>query len=209
MAELTRRSLLAAVGVAATAGCLSDDRPGETTGETPRTESPERETTDSTATARGTPDETTAGDWVTHASNQPDPDHAVTLENRSDAAETVRVRVVREATDETAFEATETVDSGVELDLYNLKEASPEGVEAFEICGELVEAETSTADASTTDDALTTAETTTARTTTTRTTTTAPSGRRDCATIRTNECYADAHVTVGEDGALQVVYAIC
>ena len=207
MTEFTRRSLLAAVGVAATAGCLSDGpaegsttiHPGETTGETPRTESPERETTEESPE--------TSGDWVTHASNRPDPDHAVTLANRSDATETVRVRVVRKATDETVFEATETVDPGVELDLYNVKQADPEGIEAFEICGEVVESEKPTDDPVTTedsDDPVTTAETTTAQTTTT-----ARSDRRDCATIRTSECYANAHVTVDESGALQVIYAVC
>jgi len=152
MTEFTRRSLLAAVGVAATAGCLSDGpaegsttiHPGETTGETPRTESPERETTEESPE--------TSGDWVTHASNRPDPDHAVTLANRSDATETVRVRVVRKATDETVFEATETVDPGVELDRYNVEEADPEGVEPFEIWGEPVESGESTADAATAED---------------------------------------------------------
>lgn len=35
------------------------------------------------------------------------------------------------------------------------------------------------------------------------------SQRRDCATVSTSACYGDAHVTVGNDGAVRIVYAVC
>ncbi|WP_115864004.1 hypothetical protein [Halorussus litoreus] len=210
MTDVTRRSLLAATGVALTAGCLTDsgDGPGgggtTTTapGKTPRTESRERETTDSGG-------ETTTGDWIEHASNQPNPDHEITLENESDAAEAVRIRVERDATGETVFESTETVDAGVDISVWNLKKASPDGVEAFTVCAELVESDTSTVGSRTTTTDSKETITDSEETTTDSEETTTDSERRDCAPLHTNECYGNAYVTVREDGSLQIIYTIC
>lgn len=199
--------MLAAVGVAATAGCLTDpgDGPGgESTtttttattvydgttstnqGDTPRTESRERKTTRSTT-------ETTPEDWIEHASNQPDPDHDITLANEAAESKTVRLWVERDETGETVFETTETVDPGVEFTVWNLKKASPDGVETFTVCAELVGSSESTTETKSAD-----AE---------RTTT--ASEDRDCAPLHTNECYGNSHVTVREDGTLQIIYSIC
>ncbi|WP_227352823.1 hypothetical protein [Haladaptatus salinisoli] len=174
MHEPKRRSVLAAIGGAlVTAGCVSDPTgiggPG----------------TDDTTTSDDTTavDETTTDDWLSAASNTPDPDHAITLRNESDDARVVRLRVVREETGETAYDETHELSSGGGVRAYNLKQADPDGVEAFSVCGELV------------DSATTGAPTTN-------------SPRRGCATIRTSKCYGSAHVTVRDDG-VQVVYAIC
>ncbi|WP_276298781.1 hypothetical protein [Halorussus lipolyticus] len=134
-------------------------------------------------TGEDTTDESGSGAETAYVSKSPDPDHAITL--RSEAGESeVRVRVVREATGETVFETTTEASTG-EKAVYNLRQADPEDIEAFRICAELVgsgEGETESID---------------------------DSPRRDCQTIRTSECYADAHVTVEEDGSVQIVYAVC
>lgn len=158
MTGSTRRSVLAAVGVSlTTAGCVSKLRGGETT-----------------------------ENWVEQASNEPEPDHRITLNNDSDETRTVRVRVVRAATDETVFEDTREISAGSEIVAYNLKQADPDGVEAFRVCGQLVEADGATA-----------------------TTASEESEIRHCATVETSECYGSTHVTVQKDGSLQVIYAIC
>lgn len=200
MTEKTRRSLLAAVGVSlASAGCLSNFEagPGEATTEnatttevttltkttTEETSTPENPITEQPASKKGT----------AHASDSPDPDHSITLESETGESQQVRVRVVREATGETVFETTD--DPLGKHTLYNLRQADPEGVEAFRVCAELVEAK------------ITATETATATTTTESGG--SESRQRDCATIRTSECYGNAHVTVEEDGSIQIIYAIC
>lgn len=135
-------------------------------------------------------DSTTTGDWIEQASNSPDPDHAIGVRNDAAEARTLRVAVVREATGRTAFETTEDLSPGDEYTLYNLQEADPEGVETFRVCAELV------------DESATTTETV-------ADSEPGDSPRRDCATIDTSECYGNAHVTVHEDGTLQIIYAIC
>lgn len=224
MTDVTRRSLLAAAGVALTAGCLTDagDRPAGGTatqrtttattdpGGTPRTESRERGTTDRTTTDRGrtTTDArsgTTAGDWIEHASNQFDPDHEITLANEADAPESVRISVERDDTGETVFETVEIVEPGAERSVWNLERADPEGVAAFTVCAELVPSGTITVRAGTSASAASTGQDSEASDTATTTT----SERRDCVPLRTNECYGDAHVTVGADGTLRIIYAIC
>ncbi|WP_135823852.1 hypothetical protein [Halorussus ruber] len=193
MQGTTRRSLLAGVGISlAAAGCLSDaEETGEATTRTStqvslRTETTETSTPENPITVTEEPANREA---TAHASKVPDADHAITL--RSEVGETrVRVRVVREETGEVVFETTETTPVGG--DLYNLREADPEGIETFRICAELVgSGGTATESDATEPDSG------------------EDTRRRDCATIRTSACYADAHVTVEEDGSVSIVYAIC
>lgn len=199
MTSPTRRSVLTALGVGlATAGCVSDPgRTGtdESTGTTATTTATTRTTpaTSTTSERSGTAEEETTTDARTtthrgtaHAADQPDPDHRVTVTNRADEARTVRTRVVRQETSETVFDETREVAAGTEVEVYNLKQADPEGIEGFRVCGRLVDSEGGTT-----------------------TTASEESERRDCETLRTSECYADAHVTIQEDGSLAVIYAIC
>ncbi|UPV74814.1 hypothetical protein M0R89_01790 [Halorussus limi] len=217
MTGLTRRSVLAAVGVGlASAGCLSDaggvaaDRT-TTGGQTPESsterttrEPPTEKTTGGTTDSASDPTETddTNGDWIAKASNTPEPDHEITVENELSGPRTLRVAVVREATGETVFETTEEFPRGESI-LYNLREADPDGVERFRVCAELVASNGTATAADTQTPADSKAGATDARTTAT------DSPRRDCATIATNECHGNAHVTLREDGSLSIVYAIC
>lgn len=190
----TRRSLLAAVGVGlASAGCLSnfEGGPGEartedaaTTEATTESTATSDESTVKTTTEEITTEETGTEAGTRYASDSPEPDHSIHLRSAAAESQQVRVRIVREATGETVFEATEEATAG-ERTLYNLRQADPEGVEAFLVCAELVETGTA------------------------KTETATASPRRDCATVRTSECYGNAHVTVEEDGSVQIIYAIC
>ncbi|WP_458206818.1 hypothetical protein [Haladaptatus sp. NG-SE-30] len=195
MCELKRRSVLAALGGAlVTGGCVSDSNGGrgsdESTtdhrqGTTQTTDLDEKTTTDETSTT---------GDWISHASNTPNPDHSITLRNENDEIKIVRLRIVREATGKTVYDKTHELSAGGGVHAYNLKQADPDGVEAFSVCGELV------------GDALTATETHTSSSRGESDKSDSP--RRGCATIRTSQCYGDAHVTVRDD-EVQVVYAIC
>ncbi|GAA0230980.1 hypothetical protein GCM10009000_052920 [Halobacterium noricense] len=144
-----------------------------------------------------------------NASDEPDSDHSVFLLNESDEEQTVHVWVVRRESGETIFEETRTLNAGSGGTLYNLKKAESEGIEAFEICGELVDVpetktgiQTTTADESntTTDnaDAMFSDETTETE-----------SNSRRCITIRTSKCYGNAELTVRSDESLDIVYSIC
>lgn len=214
MTELTRRSVLAAAGASlALAGCLTE-APDGSGGEKPT----ERTTVRSTPTGRpGTeagPGETTpgtTGDWIERASNTPNPDHGVSIENEAAVSATLRVAVVREAAGKAVFETTRRVGPGAEVAVFNLEQADPEGVERFEVCAELVASggtETGSATATTSEEPATTDESATGTGASTETTT-AETDRRDCATIATNECYGSAYARIAEDGAVQLVYAIC
>jgi hypothetical protein len=213
--ETTRRSLLAGVGVSlASAGCLSDSgESGEATTRTStqvslRTETTETSTPENPITVTEEPEteagtggteKTTTGEpanreATAHASEVPDADHAISL--RSEAGETrVRVWVVREATGEVVFETTETTPIGG--DLYNLREADPEGIEAFRICAELVRSGGTATESDATESDATESDSG------------GDTPRRDCQTIRTSACYANVHVTVEDDGSVKIVYAIC
>ena len=118
----------------------------------------------------------------------PAPDHSVTLSNDDDEPATVRIRVFRDATDETVFEETVAVQADGETEPYNLKEADPDGVESFTVCATRVASETSTTAA----DSTTSGE---------------PQG--NCATVKTNECFGNVIVSVTDDGSVQVFYSIC
>jgi len=186
MTETTRRSLLAAVGVGAglaSAGCLSTfeaDLGESSTSETPTDETP----TDETSNGGTSTDETSVEARTKHASDSPEPDHSIYVGSETEESRTVRVRIVREATGKTVFETTTEASAG-EYTLYNLRQADPDGIEAFRVCAELVESEPA------------------------GTQTATPSPRRDCATIRTSECYGNAHITVEDDDSVQIIYAIC
>ena len=67
------------------------------------------------------------------AAEQPDADTAVHVENGWNRSVEIRIIVVREATNETVYEETEAFGAGADRDVYNLAEASPEGVESFRI----------------------------------------------------------------------------
>lgn len=62
----------------------------------------------------------------------PDPDHEVVVENRLDGEATLRVRVVREATNETVYDESVTLPPG-ERTVYNTAQADPDGVESFRV----------------------------------------------------------------------------
>ncbi|PSQ03443.1 hypothetical protein BRC95_08930 [Halobacteriales archaeon QS_5_68_33] len=85
---------------------------------------------------------------ITHASSQPDPDLPVSLDNRHDERHEIGVEITRESGG-TVHDETHTIDPGIERTVYNLREASPDGVETFEITAtmgdatESVEVETS------------------------------------------------------------------
>lgn len=180
MRRPTRRSVLAALAALPTAGCLTDTGSESPESSTDATTTHDRTTADGTTAA----DPTTTGDWFTHVSNEAEPDHSITLNNESSEARTVRVWVTREETGETIFEETRESPPGTEYELYNLQQADPDGVESFAVCGEFVDADFTT-DADGESDA------------------------RHCVTLRTDACHGNAHVTVLDDGSLQVIYSIC
>ena len=75
----------------------------------------------------------TAGCLGAVPSNTPDPDKAVQLENDWNRSVEVDLRVVREATDETVYEATHTLDPSAEREAYDVSDADPDGIESFRI----------------------------------------------------------------------------
>jgi hypothetical protein len=109
-----------------TAGCLSGVS-GDTTPSPTETELPTVTQTGTTATATETP-------WDHRsASNQPDPDKAVTLKNRWTERVEMQVRVVRDATNETVHDETYTLSPGAGRTVYDISEADPAGVESFTV----------------------------------------------------------------------------
>lgn len=121
---MERRRFLAAcgLGIAGTAGCLDSSVPGGT-----------ENSTDAPPSPSGTPGD----DPPSHedAMNEPDPDLDVGIENRSDETQTITLTVSRES-GETVYEDTHDVAPGSDIDVYNLKEADPDGVEEFVIAAE-------------------------------------------------------------------------
>jgi hypothetical protein len=107
------RALVAVLALAVvSAGCAGAPTDGSTT----------------TETATPTPDPVLTG-----ASDRPDPDKRVTLENEWNATVAVDLRVVRAATGETVHEATHEVAAGEEREVYSTAAADPEGVETFRV----------------------------------------------------------------------------
>ncbi|WP_435182823.1 hypothetical protein [Halobellus sp. EA9] len=119
-----------------TAGCLGGAPSSGTDSATP-TETP----TDAapsgspTPTPDPTPGATPTDEWTSteRASEVPDADTEVNLENRWNRSVEIRLRVVRLATNETVHEGTYTVEPGAERLVYNLAEANPDGIESFRI----------------------------------------------------------------------------
>jgi hypothetical protein len=70
-----------------------------------------------------------------HREPQPDPDHDIVVVNRLGGNATMHVTVVREATNETVYDATVTVAPG-ERTVYNTGQADPDGIEAFRVVAE-------------------------------------------------------------------------
>lgn len=73
------------------------------------------------------------GGWSLTASDRPDADKAVHLENYWNDTVDVEVRVVRERTGETVHEETYELRPGEEVVAYNLSDADPEGIESFRV----------------------------------------------------------------------------
>lgn len=125
---MNRRRFLAAcgLGIAGLAGCLDESVPGGS-------ESPTDDDDDSPSSPSGTPDD----DPPSHedAMNEPDSDLAVGIENRSDETQTITLTVTRES-GETVYEGTHDVAPGSDIDVYNLQEADPDGIEKFVITAE-------------------------------------------------------------------------
>jgi hypothetical protein len=121
-----RAVLLAALLL--TAGCLSGsggtDSPSSPTSETP---------TASPADSPGPPSPSPTPYGTAGASNQPDPDKAVQLRNDWNRSVEMRVRVVRDATNETVHDGTYTLAPGEERTAYSLTRADPDGVESFTV----------------------------------------------------------------------------
>jgi len=67
------------------------------------------------------------------ASNHPDPDKAVRLENAWNQSVEIRISVVREATNETIHEGTYTLEPGEQREVYDTADADPEGIESFRV----------------------------------------------------------------------------
>ncbi|MFB6092616.1 MAG: hypothetical protein ABEK02_06360 [Haloquadratum sp.] len=88
-----------------------------------------------TPTPDPTPGETPTETWepTTRASEIPDADKAVHVENRWNRSVEVRIRVVRVATNETVYAGTETFDPGADRDVYSIAEADPDGIESFRV----------------------------------------------------------------------------
>jgi len=130
-----------------TAGCLGgvpgDDPASDTATQTPTPTAEPRTliTDDSSATDGSPPGPTPAAqtrpestfEGTAGASEQPDADKSIHVENRWNQSVEIRIRVVREATNETVYDETETFDPGADRDVYNLAAADPDGIESFRV----------------------------------------------------------------------------
>jgi len=65
-------------------------------------------------------------------SSDPDPDLPISLDNEHDERHEIEVEIKRES-GETVYAETHVIDADTEREIYNLREASPEGVEPFSI----------------------------------------------------------------------------
>lgn len=187
--DLTRRTILTTLGMLTTSGCIAGPPAGIPT-KKPSTEQPPTDTSSPT-------DRTMTGNWITRGATEPNADHAVFLFNQGTRERTVRIQVIREATDVSVFDETRTVSPNAELEVYNLKQASPDGIEAFTICGQLAEP------------TPTPIGTPTPKAEPADTLETPDSPYDDCITMRTDACYGTAHITVDEAGELQIIYSVC
>lgn len=111
--------------------------PGETTGSpaSPEATSDSPSSPETTVDSPAPPDATTDATPGRPASRQPDPDLPVTVENDHDAAHTVELTVSRDGT--TVHEATHDLSPGADREVYNLREADPDGIETFTVAATL------------------------------------------------------------------------
>ena len=142
---MNRRTLLAATASAtatvAAAGCLTDDAPGASTTERTTTADDGSETTRSgteptTSSTRTTTDDDS--NWVSEASNEPDPSKTVRLVNDGEdgVAHTVHLEVYREATGTVVHDQSHEIPANSEVLAYDTADANPDGVEAFRVTAE-------------------------------------------------------------------------
>jgi hypothetical protein len=119
-----------------TVGCVGP--PGTGSGSATATPEPSADTATPTpdpdpATGTDGPDTGAASAGTRGASNQPDPDKTVQLENAWNQSVEIRISVVREAANETVHEGTYTLDPGTEREVYDVADADPDGVESFRV----------------------------------------------------------------------------
>lgn len=188
MGKFTRRTLLASAGVLATAGCLDWQGAGPSSDRTPTSKPP-------VASPSLTETETDGG--ITSGVNEFDPDHPVSVHNRQSESRTVQVTVHRRKTGETVFEKTVSAQPGTDQQLYNLKEANPDGIEQFQICGSLQTDSPASGPAPTVTSGPQNGTDGTTHST------------KDCATVRTSACYGSSHVTIRDDGSIGIIYSVC
>jgi hypothetical protein len=140
--SVSRRSLATAViaVVLLTAGCLGGTPSSGTESATATpTPTPTPTVTEMPGTPTPTPDptpgETASATWVgtEHAADQPDADKDVSVENAWNRSVEIDLRVVREATNETVYDETLTLEPGEERTVYNLEDADPDGIESFRV----------------------------------------------------------------------------
>lgn len=124
--QRARHSILLAALLLA-AGCLAGPSGDATPSRTPTATTTETAATTATTTGTATPPSHRA------ATNRPDADAEMRLENRWTRRVEMRVRVVRDATNETVHEGTYTLSPGAERTVYNVSEADPRGIESFTI----------------------------------------------------------------------------
>ncbi|MFA1610565.1 hypothetical protein [Halobellus rubicundus] len=115
-----------------TAGCLGGAPSSGTDSATPTDAAPSGSPT---PTPDPTPGATPTDEWTSteRASEIPDADKAVHVENRWNRSVELRIRVVREATNETVYDETATFEPGADRDVYNVREANPDGIESFRV----------------------------------------------------------------------------
>lgn len=76
---------------------------------------------------------TSAPDGHSTATNQPDSDKAVYVRNDWNRSVEMRVRVVRDATNETVHDETYDLPPGAGRTVYDVSEADPDGIESFTV----------------------------------------------------------------------------
>lgn len=130
----TRPSIGALALLLLLAGCLS----GLPAGAPSATSTPTADPTTTPGASTPTPGPNTTSTPTPYpgheqAMNQPDPDHDVVLESDFDRSVAVHVRVVRNATNGTVYDANHTLPPSGEQTVYNTAEAAPDGVERFSV----------------------------------------------------------------------------
>lgn len=66
------------------------------------------------------------------AANEPDPDLPINVTNRHDETHEVSVTIARES-GETVYDETVAIEAGEDREIYNIEDADPDGVEAFDV----------------------------------------------------------------------------